>query len=182
MMAPNGDQSNNNSSRYPIIERSETFDAQTPSGGLVQNLNPDFNVVWVQAIMETIKRMVSDGSPLAVLAQQGTEASNLIITERSADVPRREPSVGDNDRARRARSEAASSASPNCCLSEHDARRHVTQNNAAREYGCERDDLRNVIEDQRRLRLRTPSPSRRSLAEDVALMGKSEFRALARPL
>jgi hypothetical protein len=44
------------------------FDAQTPSGGLVRNLNPDFNAVWVQAIMETIKRMASDGSPLAVLA------------------------------------------------------------------------------------------------------------------
>jgi hypothetical protein len=50
------------------------------------------------------------------------------------------------------------------------------------EYGHEWDDLRNVIEDQRRLRLRTSSPPRRSLAEDVALMGKSGFHALVGPL
>jgi hypothetical protein len=64
--------------------------------------------------------MSPDGSPLAVLAQQGAEAANLIITEKSAGVPRREPLVGDNDRARRAQSEAASLASPNYHLYEHD--------------------------------------------------------------
>jgi hypothetical protein len=48
-------------------------------------------------------------SPLAILAQQGVEAANLVITEKSAGVPQREPSVSDNDQARRARSEAASS-------------------------------------------------------------------------
>jgi hypothetical protein len=53
---------------------------------------------------------------------------------------------------------------------------------AAREYGRERDDLRNIIEDRRSLRLRTPSPPGRSLVEDVAPVGKSGFRALARPL
>jgi hypothetical protein len=47
MVAPNGDRSRNSSSGYPTIGRSETSDAQTPSAGLVQNLNPDFNVVWV---------------------------------------------------------------------------------------------------------------------------------------
>jgi hypothetical protein len=78
--------------------------------------------------METIQRMASDGSPLAVLAQQGAEAANLIIIEKSASVPRREPSVSNNDRARHARSEDVSSASPNCRLSEHDARRCITQN------------------------------------------------------
>jgi hypothetical protein len=51
--------------------------------------------------METIQCMVPDGSPVAVLAQQGAEAANLIVTEKSADVPRREPSVSGNDRARR---------------------------------------------------------------------------------
>jgi hypothetical protein len=45
MVPPNGDRSHNSFSRYPTIERSETFDAQTPSGGLVRNLNLDFNVV-----------------------------------------------------------------------------------------------------------------------------------------
>jgi hypothetical protein len=54
MVAPNGDRSHNSSSGYPTIGRSETSDAQTSSMGLVQNLNPDFNTVWVQAIMETI--------------------------------------------------------------------------------------------------------------------------------
>jgi hypothetical protein len=47
MVTPNGDQSRNRSSEYPTIERSETYDAQTPSAGLVQNLNLDFNAVWV---------------------------------------------------------------------------------------------------------------------------------------
>jgi hypothetical protein len=68
MVAPNGDRLNNTSSRYLTIGRSKASDAQTPSGGLVQNLNPDFNIVWVQAIMETIQRLAPNGCPLAVLA------------------------------------------------------------------------------------------------------------------
>jgi hypothetical protein len=68
IVAPNGDRSYNNSSRYPTIEISEASDAQTPSGGLVQNLNLNFNAVWVQVIMETIQCMAPDGSPIAVLA------------------------------------------------------------------------------------------------------------------
>jgi hypothetical protein len=77
--------------------------------------------------------------PLAILAQQGVDAANLIIAKKSASTPRREPSVGDNDRARCARSEAALSASLNRRLSEHDARRRITQNRATRECGRERD-------------------------------------------
>jgi hypothetical protein len=73
-------------------------------------------------------------------------------------------------------------ASPNRRLSEHDARWRITQNRATWEYDCERDDLRNVIEDRRRLMLRTSSPPRRSLVEDVAPIGKSGFCALAGPL
>jgi hypothetical protein len=69
MVAPNEDQPRHSSSGYPTIGRSEASDARTPSTGLVQNLNPDFNVVRVQAIMETIQRMAPDGSPLALLAQ-----------------------------------------------------------------------------------------------------------------
>jgi hypothetical protein len=53
---------------------------------LVQNLNLDFNTVQVQAIMETIQRMAPDGSPLAVLDQQGAEAANLIVTEKSPGI------------------------------------------------------------------------------------------------
>jgi hypothetical protein len=80
-VALNDDRSSNTSNRYPTIRRSEASDARTPSGGLARNLNPDFNVV---------------------LAQQGVEAANLIIAEKSTGVPRREPSVGGNDRARHA--------------------------------------------------------------------------------
>jgi hypothetical protein len=107
--------------------------------------------------METIQRMALDGSPLAVLAKQGVEAANLIIVKKSAGVPQRKPSVGGNDQASHAQSEAASSTSPNHHMSEHDARRCITQSRAAREYGRERDDLCNVIEDRRRLRHKTLS-------------------------
>jgi hypothetical protein len=64
MVALNKNRSHNNSSRYPTIGRSEALDAQTPSAGFVQNLNPDFNVMQVQAIMETIQWLAPDGSPL----------------------------------------------------------------------------------------------------------------------
>jgi hypothetical protein len=47
MVALDGDQARNSSSGYPTIERSEASDARTPSAGLVQNLNPDFNAVRV---------------------------------------------------------------------------------------------------------------------------------------
>jgi hypothetical protein len=120
--------------------------------------------------------------PFAVLAQQGAEAVNLVIVEKSTGVPRRELSTEDNDRARCARSEAASSASPNHRSSKHDARWRITQIRAAWEYGCDQDDLRNVIEERRHLGLRTPSPPRRSLAENVAPVGKSGYRALVGPL
>jgi hypothetical protein len=87
MVALNGDQSHNSSSRYLTIERSEASDARTLSAGLILNMNSDFNVVWVQTIIETIQRMTPNGSPLVVLAQQGAEAVNLVIIERSVDVP-----------------------------------------------------------------------------------------------
>jgi hypothetical protein len=104
--------------------------------------------------------MAPDGSPLAVLAQQGAEVVNLIVADKSADAPQREPSVGNNDQARRARSEAASSARPSCHLAEHDVRWRIPQNRATWDYGHDRDDLRNDIEDRRHLRVRTPSPPR----------------------
>jgi hypothetical protein len=87
MVAPDGDRACNSSSGYPTIERSEATDAQTSSAGLVQNLNPDFNAVRVQAIMETIQRMAPGGSPLALLAQQEAEVANLVVAKKSAGVP-----------------------------------------------------------------------------------------------
>jgi hypothetical protein len=71
MVAPNEDQPRHSSSGYPTIGRSEASDARTPSTGLIRNLNPDFNAVRVQAIMETVQQMAPDSSPLALLAQQG---------------------------------------------------------------------------------------------------------------
>jgi hypothetical protein len=113
---------------------------------------------WVQVIMKTIQRMAPDGSPLALLAQQGTKAVNHVVAEKSASGPQREPSTGHNDRARHARSDAASSASPNWHLAEKDVRRCITQNRNTWEYGHNRDDLHNVIEDWRRIRDKTSSP------------------------
>jgi hypothetical protein len=97
--------------------------------------------------------------PLAVLAYQGAEATNLVIAEKSAGVLRRQPSIGDNDRARCARSEVAPSVSQNHRLSEHDARRCITQNHAMWKYDCEQNDLCNVTEDRMRLRLRKTVPT-----------------------
>jgi hypothetical protein len=142
----------------------------------------DFNAVWVQAIMESIQRMTPDGSPLALLTQQEAEAANLIVAEKSGGKPWREPSVGHNDRARRAQSEAASSASPNRYPIENDACRRITQNHNTREYGRNQDDLHNVIEDRRRLWNRTPSPPQWFLARYVTPIGRSGFHALAGPL
>jgi hypothetical protein len=38
--------------------------------------------------------MAPDGSPLALLAQQGVEATNLVVAEKSASGPSSEPSAG----------------------------------------------------------------------------------------
>jgi hypothetical protein len=96
MVAPAENLSNNNSSRYPTIRRSEASDARMPDHGMIQNLNPDFNVVWLQTIMELIQCMAPEGSPLVALAQQGAEVANLMIAEKSANNPRREPSIGND--------------------------------------------------------------------------------------
>jgi hypothetical protein len=105
-------------------------EARTPNAGMIQNLNPDFIVVRLQTIMESIQRMGLKGSPLVALAQKGAKATNLIVAEKSADNPRREPSVDNpsNDRARRAQSEATSSANGNRRLADNDARWQITQN------------------------------------------------------
>jgi hypothetical protein len=102
--------------------------------------------------------MAPEGSPLIALAHQGAEAANLVVVERSAGNPPWEPSIGNQDWPRRARSEAASSVSGNRRLADNDAWCRITQNHNMREYDHDRDDLRNVIEDQRCVRERTPTP------------------------
>jgi hypothetical protein len=46
--------------------------------------------------------MASEGSPLFTLAQQGAEVANLVVAKKSAGKPPWEPSVGNQDHARRA--------------------------------------------------------------------------------
>jgi hypothetical protein len=62
---------------------------------MIRNLNPDFNVIWLQTIMESIQRMTLEGSPLITLAQQGVEVVNVVVAQRLAGNPRGEPSVGN---------------------------------------------------------------------------------------
>jgi hypothetical protein len=56
------------------------------------------------------------------------------------------------------------------------------QNRSAREYGHNRDGLRNIILDRRRIWDRTASPPQRFLTRDVTPTGRNGFRALAGPL
>jgi hypothetical protein len=56
MVAPAGAPSQKSSNEYPTSDR------------LAQNLNLDFNVVWLQTIMELIQRMAPERSPLLALA------------------------------------------------------------------------------------------------------------------
>jgi hypothetical protein len=128
--------------------------------------------------------MAPRGSPLVALAKQGAEAVNFIIAQRSAGNPRGEHFVGNqsNDRAKRARSEAAASVSGNHCLADNDVRWRITQNRQMREYDSDRDDLCNVINDRMHLRVRSLTPPRRSLARDVTPSGRGGFHALAPPL
>jgi hypothetical protein len=51
-----------------------------------------------------------------------------------------------------------------------------------REYDHDRDDLRNVIDDQRSLREKSPTPPRCSPVRDVTTPGRGGFHALAPPL
>jgi hypothetical protein len=60
---------------------------------MIHNLNLDFNAMWLQTIMESIQCMAAEGSPLVTLAEQGAEAANFIIAERSTGNPRGEPSI-----------------------------------------------------------------------------------------
>jgi hypothetical protein len=129
--------------------------------------------------------MALEGSPLLALAQQGAKASNHVIaTERSASNHRGEPSISNRTDGWRkcARSEVAALASGNRCLADNDVHQQITQNYRQREYCRDRDNLRNVIDDQRRLRARSPTPPRCSLARDDTPSGSGGFRALASSL
>jgi hypothetical protein len=161
MVGPARVNSQNSSNKYPTIRGSKTCDARTPSNRVIRNLNLDFNILRLQTIMESIQWMVLQDSPLVALAQQGAEAvGHIIAVECSTGNHWGEPSVGNRtaNQAKRARSEAASSASGNRCLADNDARRWITQNHRQQEYGHDLVDLRNIIDDRRRDRARTSSP------------------------
>jgi hypothetical protein len=102
LVAPNGHPSHNSSNRYLTIERSKASNIRTPNADMIQNLNPNFNIVRLETIMETIQRLAPESSPLVALAQQGAEVANLIATEKSIGNPCREPSVDNrsHDQAR----------------------------------------------------------------------------------
>jgi hypothetical protein len=71
---------------------------------VIQNLNPDFNAMRHQTIMESIERKALEGSPLTTLAYQGTEVVNYVIEERPTSNPQGKPSVDNrsNNRKKRA--------------------------------------------------------------------------------
>jgi hypothetical protein len=148
---------------------------------MIQNLNLDFNTIRLQTIIESIQWMTPEGSPLVALAQQGAKVANVIVAQRSVDNPRGEPSVSNlsNDRGKGVWSEASSSASGNRHLADNDAWRWITQNRYLREFGRDREDLCNVIDDWRRLRASSLTPLRCSPARDVTPSRRGNFCALA---
>jgi hypothetical protein len=83
------------------------------------------------------------------------------------------------NRAKRARSEAASSASGNKHLADNNVRRQITLNHRQWEYGRKHDDLHNIINNKRRLRARSPSPPWHSPAWATTPSGRGTFHALA---
>jgi hypothetical protein len=55
----------------------------------------------------------------------------------------------------------------------------ITQNHRMREYIHDRDDLCNIIDDRRCLRVKSPTPPWRSPARDITPLGRGSFCALA---
>jgi hypothetical protein len=161
MVAPVGALSQNSSSRYLTIRGSEASDAWTPSDRPVWNLNPDFNAIWLQTIMESIQRMVPEGSPLISLAQQGAEAAGHVVAPaQSAGNQRGETSIGNrsDDQAKHPQSHKESLPSGNRNMVDNDTCWRITQNSQQRKYRRDRDDLRNVINERRHVRARSPTP------------------------
>jgi hypothetical protein len=97
--------------------------------------------------MESIQQMVPSDSPLITLAQEGVEvAGNIVAMAPMVGNYRGEPFGGNrlHDWAKRAGSEAASSASSNKRLADNDALWQIAQNCQQREYGPDRDDLQGM--------------------------------------
>jgi hypothetical protein len=120
---------------------------------VVLNLNPYFNVVWLQTITESIQRLVPQYSPLVALAHHGVEAvDQIVVAEPSMDNQQGEPSIGNrsNDQAKHVRSKEASSASAKRRLTKGDG--HVLA------------DLCNAIDIRRHNWARMSFPCRRSPA------------------
>jgi hypothetical protein len=182
MVGPARSPSQNFSSRYPTIRVSKASDAQTPSNRVIRNLNPDFNVVRLQTIMESIQRMVPQDSHLVALAQQATKAvGQIVAAEPSVGNHQCEPSIGNrsNNLAKHAQREEGTSANDNRCLAEGVSHRRITQNRRQWEYGHDLADLRNVSDDRRRHRARMSSPQRRLPVQGPTPSGRGAFHTLA---
>jgi hypothetical protein len=96
MVGPIRAPSQNSSNRYPTIRGSEPSDAQRPNNRVIRNLNPDFNAIRLQTIIESIQCMVPQDSPLVALARHGAEVVGQIVTaEPWARNHRGEPSIGN---------------------------------------------------------------------------------------
>jgi hypothetical protein len=131
MVGPARGDSHNSSSKYQTISGSKASNAWTPSNNIVQNLNSDFNTVRLQTIIESIQQMVPSDSLLIALSQQGVEVvGNIVAAAPATENHRGEPSGGNrsHNRAKRAQSEAATSASGNKHLADNDVCWWIMQN------------------------------------------------------
>jgi hypothetical protein len=91
--------SRNDSSKYPTIGQSATS-GMTILNCVIRNLNPEFNVVRLQTLMESIQCLAPTDSPLVALVQQGADIAEQIeavrppttsVVRTTSHVPRQVP-------------------------------------------------------------------------------------------
>jgi hypothetical protein len=158
MAASNGDPSHNSSSRYPTIGRSEASDVRTLNDGMIRNLKALSLLLWLSKRLRWRMSLWHNDRP-ATLEGNHPSATDQMIGKREL--------------------EATSSASGNHRLADNDARWLITQNRYLRECGHDREDFRNIIDDQRHHRARIPTLPRHSPMREVTPSGRGGFHALA---
>jgi hypothetical protein len=102
------------------------------------------------------------------------EPLGQVIAEWSVGNHRGEPSICNrsDNQAKHTRIEEAASANGNRHLADNDTHWQITQNRRQWEYGHDHDDIRNIIDDQRCHRARSPTPPRCSPVRDVTPSGR----------